>query len=497
VWFKGEETMRKITKLQRCNSAISPIIAVLLLISIAVVASLVVYAWVTGFVEDKADTMGEAVEVPNYAKDDGSGNLILYVQNVGQGSVDLKADSSVYINGTLYRIIKSPVGTDATDLIAISDDQAIEILTNYPYKEKDLLTIKIVTYDGKTCDDSFTTRTVVDHVSVQHKVSFTQTGSASAPSLTYSINSGASQQATVPFSVMVNEGSTISYTYQSTVSGETGTRYMLTNDPGTQQTMGTSDITVAGTYKTQYQVTFAINPVDSGTTNPSGSSNWYDAGQTGISISVSTNTGYIFYSWSANPTSAITIANPSSAATTITVNGPATVTAKMPILQTLVLTPNGPVCTSLKPVGDSPNYKCVDETIADNDATYLYRDSTSYSDEKFTLTDHGTANGNIVSVQIFMVCEKAGSGSQNSYAKTIIRLNGAITYGSETTLTGSYQQYSSTPYTTMPGTSSAWTWQNIDNLEAGISLKSGQTSGSSTSIARCTQVYAVVTYYTP
>ena len=42
--------MRRITKIKRSVRAISPVIATLLMIAIAVVASLVVYAWVIGYI---------------------------------------------------------------------------------------------------------------------------------------------------------------------------------------------------------------------------------------------------------------------------------------------------------------------------------------------------------------------------------------------------------------------------------------------------------------
>ena len=42
--------MRRITKIKRSVRAISPVIATLLMIAIAVAASFVVYAWVIGYI---------------------------------------------------------------------------------------------------------------------------------------------------------------------------------------------------------------------------------------------------------------------------------------------------------------------------------------------------------------------------------------------------------------------------------------------------------------
>jgi FlaG/FlaF family flagellin (archaellin) len=573
--------MQKITKFKRSIRAISPVISVLLMITIAVVSSIFAYGWVMGFVDVKTNQIDNSIQVQSNT--DKTGYLTLYVHNVGRGLVYLQHDGSVYINDVLHAIYQCPSGTPATELIPIPDGQTVEIVTDYPFTPGEKLDIKIVTTDGNFIE--YTTRTHLNHnfgsqytytitaspatndgqhgnispagavsvsmgtsqtftitpdsgyyiadVSVdshsigsvdsytfpnvdqnhqiqatftqtpvnqptQHKVTFTQTGSSSPVTVSYQINSGSTLTGTVPFEVNIAEGQTISYTYPDTI-GTTGTRYKLNNtNPATSQTMATSDITVIGSYKTQYQVTFT-DPLAAGITTPSANNNWYYAGQKDITISATVNAGYKFCSWSANPTTAITFNDASAAATTITVNAPATITAKIPQLQTIVLYPNGPgACTNLKPHGDCTNYKCVDETSPDGETTYVSNDcSTSYKEDKYALTNHGTATGTIVSVQVFMVCEKYGTGTQYSYAQTILRLGSNRYYGTETTLTASYQQYSSNAYTTAPGTGSAWTWQNIDELEAGISLKSGYISCGSVSIARCTQVYAVVTYYTP
>ncbi|MCW3984672.1 MAG: type IV pilin [Candidatus Bathyarchaeota archaeon] len=86
--------MRKITKFKRSIKAISPVISVLLLIAIAVVAAIVAYAWVTGYIGFQSEKAGNSVLIQSFTSD---GNLIVYVQNNGQGTVHLKHDSSVYV----------------------------------------------------------------------------------------------------------------------------------------------------------------------------------------------------------------------------------------------------------------------------------------------------------------------------------------------------------------------------------------------------------------
>jgi hypothetical protein len=456
------------------------------MIAIAVVASLVVYAWIMGYIGGTTSKAGQAIQIQSYAGQ--NGYLTIYVQNVGQGSVNLKRDGSVYINDVLHSITDSPSGVPATDLIPINVGETVEIVTDYPYTPGEQVRIKIVTVEGTFMETTGTTgsggqgtvytiaaspgqsdgahgyvspsgtipvnpgasqpftiipdtgyqianvvvdgapqgaissytfnnvnengHTIsatfsiitftidvnagsggsisptgpvtvnyganqafsitagsgyhivsvsVDGVSqgaitsytftnvqadheisatfaltiVQHKVSFAQTGSAAAVTVSYQIDGGSVQTGTAPFDVMVTVGHTISYTYPATVAGATGVHYSLTNtNPASPQTMGSSDIPVSGTYKTLYYVTFAVTPAGAGTTT---ASNWFDAGVAGQSILASpSGGGYTFSSWSANPSGSVTFANSGSASTTMTVNAPSTVTATF----TVALTPH-------------------------------------------------------------------------------------------------------------------------------------------------------------
>ena len=58
-----------ITKFRRSTRAISPIISTLLLIAIAVVASLVAYAWVMGYMSFQTAKTGGAIQIQSFASD--------------------------------------------------------------------------------------------------------------------------------------------------------------------------------------------------------------------------------------------------------------------------------------------------------------------------------------------------------------------------------------------------------------------------------------------
>jgi uncharacterized repeat protein (TIGR02543 family) len=84
----------------------------------------------------------------------------------------------------------------------------------------------------------------------QYQVSFAQTGSAVAPTVTYTAD--IDPTTAVPFDVWVLADSSISYTYQAIVPGAPGVQYVLTGvDPASPQTVS-GPLTITGTYKTQF-----------------------------------------------------------------------------------------------------------------------------------------------------------------------------------------------------------------------------------------------------
>jgi len=117
-------------------------------------------------------------------------------------------------------------------------------------------------------------KTITLEYKTQYEVKFTQTGSAVAPTVTYTADTDPT--GTVPFEVWVKAGSQISYTYPAIVPGVLGVQYVLTGvNPASPQTVN-SPLTILGTYKTQYYLTVVTFPqgLAPPPTPPSG---WYDA----------------------------------------------------------------------------------------------------------------------------------------------------------------------------------------------------------------------------
>jgi flagellin-like protein len=139
------KNVRNATKFKRSIKAISPVIATLLMIAIAVVASLVVYAWVSGYIGGTTSTAGKAIQIQSVYRDS-TGLLTIYVQNVGQGVVEFKAGESIYVDDNLVRITSA--------LQPLAEGQTATLVTDKVVPENEKVDIKVTTIDG-----TFMTRT--------------------------------------------------------------------------------------------------------------------------------------------------------------------------------------------------------------------------------------------------------------------------------------------------------------------------------------------------
>jgi flagellin-like protein len=298
--------------------------------------------------------------------------------------------------------------------------------------------------------------------------------------------------------------STHSITASTPVSAGTGKGYIWTSWSALSFGISTSQTyaytvpspgeTVTANYGTQYYLTI-ISPDG---TNPTGQG-WYDA-NTQASSSV---------------TSPVTVAGPptidytltgytgtgdapssgSGTSVSFTINQPSAITWHWHGLMTI--RPNSDSDTHLSRSSGSYNYRMVYETSSDQDGTYVYdsSDGTGYRDDTYDLQDSGGTTGTITSVTVYAQCKRSiqGGSTTDSYGRTLLRSSTTV-YGTANTLTDSYQDYSKT-YTTRPE-GGAWSWTYIDSLEAGASLDSRDTSGTTRSYARCTMVWVVIDFNT-
>jgi hypothetical protein len=162
----------------------------------------------------------------------------------------------------------------------------------------------------------------------------------------YYLNTTSVYGSASPANGWYDSGSSISAFVASPVSGSTGTQYVCSGWSGTGSvadsgTASAMTFTINATssinwnWKTQYLVSFVVNPSSAGTTSPSGTSTWQDAGA--ISISGTPSYGFKFSSWSAD--TGITFGAYNSGSTTATVNGPGNITANFEALPAPTATP--------------------------------------------------------------------------------------------------------------------------------------------------------------
>jgi len=153
---------------------------------------------------------------------------------------------------------------------------------------------------------------------------------------------------------------------------------------------------------------------------------------------------------------------------------------------TLVLRPDGSGdSTELTPFpAATANWDCVDDVTSDGDSTYVYSDSNHFGSDFYNFADT-PQTGSIDSVTVWM--KVRGTRAANNVAKTLIKTNGVISEGTAQDVTTGYSDIS-TVYDENPQSNAAWTWDEVNLLQAGCALKrSGR--GDTT---RCTQVWVVV-----
>ena len=127
--------MRKITKFRRSVKGISPVISVLLMIAIAVAASLVAYAWVMGYMDFTTTKVGKTIQIQSVSTN------AVYVQNIGDSPVTI---TDVYIDGNLVDPADYTM-VPATGTLTQSDTASITFTSSFTTQQ---VTVKIVTSDG-------------------------------------------------------------------------------------------------------------------------------------------------------------------------------------------------------------------------------------------------------------------------------------------------------------------------------------------------------------
>ena len=150
----------QIRKLRKNIKAISPVLSTLLMIAVAVAASLVTYAWVMGYLNFTTSKVGKSILIQSVARVNntrtGGIDLVIYVQNVGDGTIKFNPGSSLYIDGVLNPVDPA---ADGNPLIAGSTTfwNATSYFTGFnPTDYPMTVTVKIVASDGTFSEKSET-----------------------------------------------------------------------------------------------------------------------------------------------------------------------------------------------------------------------------------------------------------------------------------------------------------------------------------------------------
>jgi flagellin-like protein len=130
----------KMKNLKKCKKAVSPVISVLLMIAVAVAASLITYAWVMGYLGNTTGKVGKAIQIQSIAKtNNGSDYLTVWVQNVGTGPVIL---DSLYVNGILQG--SSGLGVN----LPVNNTRPLTAVWQSAWAAPSTIDVKVVTTDG-------------------------------------------------------------------------------------------------------------------------------------------------------------------------------------------------------------------------------------------------------------------------------------------------------------------------------------------------------------
>ena len=135
---------------------VSPVIAVLLLVVIAVIAGTLLYVWLTGYMGTLQTGVGTEqlkekikIEGVKYESSDTTGTVTVYVRNIGDTKVTLKA---VY----LYDASGTVVAADTNEDTGLDPGNVDTVDVTYELSSGKTYTVKVVTQRGTEATYTFT-----------------------------------------------------------------------------------------------------------------------------------------------------------------------------------------------------------------------------------------------------------------------------------------------------------------------------------------------------
>lgn len=157
-------------------------------------------------------------------------------------------------------------------------------------------------------------------------------------------------------------------------------------------------------------------------------------------------------------------------------------------MPSVIIRPNGAgALTECSKVGAASNWQAVDEAVANGDIDYILSAFPATCRDRYALENVSGHTETINYVRLhFNACKATAAGV--AYCTPVIRLLSSESSGTQISLSRTYTGYYY-DFATKP-TGGTFTWANINDLQAGVTLQ-GVSTG-----AKCTQVYLEV-FYTP
>lgn len=166
-------------------------------------------------------------------------------------------------------------------------------------------------------------------------------------------------------------------------------------------------------------------------------------------------------------------------------------------MPTLTLRPNSDVSVAMSQYGSGTgNYGRINESTTD-DTNGVSTTNMSGEVDLYGLPDP-SPSGTINSVTVHFRARWTYNGDivTQSYGTPQVRIGGTTYSGTQQALTVSFASYNRS-WSTNPNTSSAWTWQNINDLIVGLRMNAGTYGDSKNPTvgeAYCSQLWVVVDY---
>jgi hypothetical protein len=158
---------------------------------------------------------------------------------------------------------------------------------------------------------------------------------------------------------------------------------------------------------------------------------------------------------------------------------------------TEILRPNAPgdetSITSQAPASGA-HWDKVDDESPDETSTCIFQGTSSYERDLYNIPNHSVGSGIINSIRIYFRFRSILSG-HTAYAKPSQKSGDTITDGDEKTESNGVYTTFSQEYITNPATGNPWTWDEIDALQIGASIK-----GTHPYVVYLTQVYVEIDY---